>query len=176
MLRETPHTVQSSGDKRNWQGEHLKLDRSCLNFYWRQILLVFKLKIQQYIYEYVGLLALLPSPPSWFCWGWIGGVFGKVHCSRSRLAPLHLKAINNLGWLLRSSSLRRCRKTAHCFPLPPRAFDMLGWGRGSGIVAHMGGLGGYRGRSYGAVTRSWTSQLGQSVSPIQAWETLPPTI
>ena len=52
---------------------------------------------------------------------------------------------------------------------------MLGWGRrgGSRIVAHMGGLGGHTERSYGAVTQDWPSQLGQSVSPFQAWDAPP---
>ena len=44
---------------------------------------------------------------------------------------------------------------------------------GSRIVAHMGGLGGHGERSYGAVTSDWTSQLGQSVSPFQAWDAPP---
>ena len=40
-------------------------------------------------------------------------------------------------------------------------------------MPHMGGLGGDTERSYGAVTQDWTSQLGQSVSPFQAWDAPP---
>ena len=53
---------------------------------------------------------------------------------------------------------------------------MLGWGqegRGDlGLWPIWEGWG-TRERSYGAVTQDWPSQLGQSVSPIQAWDAPP---